>query len=684
MKTLAYIAILVLSVVGLVSAQALRIDSVSVDSVWNSDSVWSVGGTQHKQLRRDCKVSFIPNGNGGAVQIFLTMSVDSGKTWTFSPESLIVLYGGLTSLASIGIKKLLMIRVIGGDRSGVAFKVSGKQSQPKLSGKAIGLVAVVSPGQNAITTVTLNNSDLTANDGYSYLAKSFLDVNGDGKMDDSAEGAYTFTCNITVPAAGASAPKVIVKAKDLNGFWSAPETLTVTFGLLIDAAYRTIGNQQAIKSWFYSLWMIGDIASDDAEKGGYNPADMKELQDINDFSVKSKNIVTATHWYAPFEGIFLPNRIIDSLPKNSMDAALKTQYIGEAKFLRAWSFFILVKTFGDVPLLTHTLSFADYCQARAPKAQVWTQIETDLKEAASALPEKSEYAPADVWRASKGTANALLVKAYMYQSKFAEAKALADKIIASGQYSLEPNYADIFTLAHENGVESIFEFQYYDDTTNNSWGNDNPGQLITVFQGPRNYNNDGYSSGWGFDCPTQNLVDEFEIGDPRKKATIISAGDTLNNGTPGQWIPLNPYGYRPTPYNAKKYLLEYEKRRPAMRNSPANWRAIRYSEILLFAAEASNEVDETADALKYLNMVRARVGLPAVTTTDKAELRNAIYHERRVELAMEGDRFWDVVRQGRGAEVFGPRGFKKGINEVFPVPQAEIDSCALLTQNVGY
>jgi hypothetical protein len=681
MKILTYITVFILASFGLAPAQELRVDSVSVDSVWNSDSSWTLGGAAVNRKSRDCTVSFYARG-GGIARIYVALSLDSGKTFSFAPESLKVLEGYTDSLPiPINEKQIITVRVLGGDRQGIAFRLTARQSAPKILGRAKGLVLITTPGQNAMTTLTINSSQASKYDGFCYFARTYVDASGDGVFEDSSaeKDPSTLTCNTAVPAPG-QASRVIVKGKDRNGLWSAPETLSVEVGLVIDAAYRSIASQVgAGGSGFFNHWMIGDIVSDDAEKGGEAAADLAELLALRDFKTDAKNSIIAAQWYTPFESIFYANRIIDSLPHITMDAALRARNVAEAKFLRAWSYFILMRTFGDVPLLTHSLSFKGYCQARSPRAQLWAQIETDCKEAASVLPEKSGYALADQGRATKGAANALLVKAYIYQKNFIGAKSLADTLIASGQYSLEPMYADIFTLSHENGVESVFEFQYSTDTTYAVFTIENSGQIISVFQGLRS----DPEGGWGFDCPTQNLVNEFEAGDPRRGATIVAVGDRLRRGTPKEWI-VTQATWTPTGYNAKKYLNEYHYPPTPILSNPANWRAIRYSDVLLFAAEASNEVDNPTDALKYLNMVRSRVGLSAVVTTDKDSLRTAIFHERRVELALEGNRFWDVVRQGNGAAVFGARGFKAGIHEVFPIPQTAIDACNTLTQNSGY
>jgi starch-binding outer membrane protein, SusD/RagB family len=652
------------------------VDSVSIDSVWNSDSTWPTG----QRLSRDCKVSFWLQGAGYA-RVSAAMSVDSGKTWGFSQDSIFITpYTPV--LLKVGSKDSVTVRVLGADRPGVALRISARQAAPILDvrSKKV-LLLTLSPGQN--TTAEFQCNVLLNHDGAcTALEKVYWDASADGIIDDSTPNANfttpnTWTWQTTMPSDGQTR-KVIVRARDKNGLLAPPDTVTVTFALLINDLCRSIG-------WLYNSsgmfnhWMIGDIVSDDAEKGGEGPTDAPDLQLLRDFKADARSFYLGGQWHVPYETILMANRAIDSLPGVAMDASLMTRQTAEAKFLRAWSCFILVKSFGDVPLALHAYSARDYCGTRTPKAYVWTQIEQDLMQAVAGLPKKSEYSGADIGRTSKGAAQALLVKAYIYQNKFSHAKALADTIILSKEYALEPNFADNFLLSHENGVESVFEIQYFTDTAG-TWSNDFGGQNISIYQGSRDAE---YFRGWGFDCPTQSLAAEFEPGDVRKKATIIAVGDILYWGTPMEQT-LTSFS-SPTGMNARKYLLEYcGDKLPSMANAPANWRAIRYAEVLLFAAEASNEIGNVSDAAVYLNMVRARAGLPAAVAADKDGMRNAIYHERRVELALEGHRFWDVVRQGRGGAVFGSMGFQTGINEIFPVPQSARDSCGSLSQNPGY
>ncbi|MBN1131170.1 MAG: RagB/SusD family nutrient uptake outer membrane protein, partial [Chitinispirillaceae bacterium] len=292
-----------------------------------------------------------------------------------------------------------------------------------------------------------------------------------------------------------------------------------------------------------------------------------------------------------------------------------------------------------------------------------------------ALPEKSGYASSDLGRATKGAANALLAKAHIFQSEWSQALDRAARVIDSKEYGLEPNYADNFKLSHENGIESVFEIQHLEISTS-AYGDENEGQETSIYQGSRNAT---FFTGWGFNCPTQDFVDEFEQNDPRLKATVVFDGDIIYENTPVHQRADNSMS--PTKMGARKYMLEYQATAPNISNAPANWRSIRFADVLLFHAEAANETGDAPTALGSLNKVRQRVSMPAVTATDQDELRQAIYHERRVELGLEGHRFYDLVRQGRAAEVLADNGFVEGKHEYFPLPQLELDVCDKLVQN---
>jgi hypothetical protein len=446
-----------------------------------------------------------------------------------------------------------------------------------------------------------------------------------------------------------------------------------------DQAIKAVTAVYDAAAWYNSQemyeWFMGDICSDDAEKGGENAADWAELQQLKEFRANAGNTICFGRWSEFYQGVYRANLVIANVPGIDMDPDLRDRLVAEAKFLRGYFYFQLVKTFGGVPLITHVLNPSEYCQPRATMEECWAHIEKDLSDAADVLPEKSAYPATDMGRATKGAANALLAKALIFQSKWGDAQNRALRVIDSKEYDLEPNYADNFKLSHENGTESIFEIQHVEIATS-TWGDENEGQVTAIYQGSRNAT---FFTGWGFDCPTQDFVNEFEPNDPRLKATVVFDKDIIYDGTPVQQKADNSMS--PTKMAARKYMLEYQPLPPNMSNAPGNWRAIRFADVLLFHAEAANENGDAASALKSLNRVRARVGMPDVTTTEKAALRQAVYHERRVELGLEGHRFFDLVRQGRAAQVLAKNGFVQGKHEYFPLPQLELDVCDKLVQN---
>lgn len=458
-------------------------------------------------------------------------------------------------------------------------------------------------------------------------------------------------------------------------------------GVESDATFFT-SKENAIKAvtavydatgWRYSQeiseWFLGDIVSDDAEKGGENAADWPELQLLKEFKGNASSTICFYRWSENYQGIYRANLVITNVPKIDMDTDLRDRLVAEAKFLRAYFYFQLVKTFGAVPMITTILTPSEYCQPRATIGACWAQIEKDLKEAADVLPEKSEYPVSEMGRATKGAANALLAKAYIFQKKWGDARDRAALVIDSKEYNLEPNYADNFKLSHENGIESVYEIQHVEIPTS-LYGDENEGQETSIYQGSRNAT---FFTGWGFDCPTQDFVDEFESNDLRLKATVIFDGDIIYEGTPVQQKANNAIS--PTKMAARKYMLEYQAQVPEKSNAQANWRAIRFADVLLFHAEAANETGDSTAALKSLNRVRQRVSMPVVTVTGKDALRKAIFHERRVELGLEGHRFFDLVRQGRAADVLTKNGFVEGKHNYFPIPQLEMDVCDKLVQN---
>lgn len=427
----------------------------------------------------------------------------------------------------------------------------------------------------------------------------------------------------------------------------------------------------------FSYIGITDIASDDADKGSV-PGDAGFLQDINDFTFDANNTAVNGIWSGYFQGVFRANQVIANVPEIEMDEELKSRLIGEARFLRAYFYFFLVRTYGDLPLIERPLNPNEYVQTRVSKDLIYEFIEEDLQFAAANLPEKSEYEASQLGRATSGAAKSFLAKVHLFQNEFQEAYDLAEEVITSGEYALYPDYEGIFRKEGEHSSESIFEVS----TVALEAGGG--GSQFNEVQGIRGNPNNG----WGFNGPSDDLMAAYEENDPRLAATIINDGDTLPSG---EVVQADPNMGEDARFSRKAWLPE---RPPSgFGNSGANIRLFRYADLLLIAAEAANEIGNSSQALEYVNMVRerARQGnediLPDFTMTDQAELRNAIYHERRVELAMEQHRYFDLVRQGRAQEVFAVLGitWTPDKHEVYPVPQSEIDiSGGSITQNPGY
>lgn len=450
-------------------------------------------------------------------------------------------------------------------------------------------------------------------------------------------------------------------------------------GRAVNAMY---GNLRTWNNTAFAAICIESIGSDDAVKGSV-ANDAAFINQYDNFTVDPAEGQLDGFWTGQYQNINFSNQILDHVPNVNMDGALKARYLAEAKFIRAYSYFRLVRAFGNIPLVLHvpdSLTAQNPPQVTADK--VWAAIEQDLTDAAAVLP--VSYGPSDIGRATKGAALSLHAKVAMYLKKWPDVLNYTNQVLALGVYDLFPDYYQEFRYANENSIESVFEIQcdYIPGNTDI-----NSSQYSQV-QGNRDVT--PKSAGWGFNVPTQSLVDSFETGDPRLTGTVMLAGTTTPSGDA---VPM-PAAGAPDKYNMKSYVPFAIATLSDNQGCGQNVRVIRFADVLLMNAEALNETGSSAAALIPLERVRARArakstnpatNLPAVTTTDQAALRGAIYHERRVELAMENDRYFDVIRQGRAAAVFGPLGWKAGKNEVWPIPQAEIDnSGGVLKQNTGY
>ncbi len=444
--------------------------------------------------------------------------------------------------------------------------------------------------------------------------------------------------------------------------------------------------------WLNQVVPIGDIASDNSVTGGEGASDVLSLQQIDDFTHYPINSTLADIWQSSYEGINRANYLHQYKAKNiageTIDFAGKDALYGEVYFLRAYYYFTLVKMFGDVPLFVdRRLTLADSkTLVRAPKAEVYKQIEKDLLAAIAVLP----TIQAEKGRITKGTAQALLGKAYLYQNNYAAAAPMLDNVITGGAYSLVSNLASVYLESGENGPESVFEIQYSNGQGTYDWGHVTRGQGNYAVQqcGVRGLNGSAsmpYSQGWSTNLPTQNLSAIYASGDQRKAVTLLDI-EAYKTANPSFNITYQVAPYRNTGLYNQKYLPRKGQTSGQVElNYLNNQRIIRYADVLLMAAEAYNKINNDSKAQNYLNQVRRRAfgdNAHDILSTGTT-LYDAILNERRMELAMDGERFFDLVRTGKAATVLGPLGFVANKHELFPIPQGEVDMSGL-TQNPGY
>jgi len=445
-------------------------------------------------------------------------------------------------------------------------------------------------------------------------------------------------------------------------------------------ATNAIYNTLRIAAYNSGTFPILDIMSDDALKGS-NPTDAAATIGAYD---RFQHIPTEGSlqdwWNTLYQGVRRANIVLEKVPPLEINESLKTRLVGEASFLRALFYFDLVRAWGGVPIVTNTAAETEL--VRSSREDVYNLIESDLLTAITNLPEKSAYAAADMGRATKGAARGLLAKVYLFQNNFTNAERYALEVINSGQYSLEPEFTRASNVAGEFGVESVFEVGAIGQE-----GIENGGNQYANVQGVRGTPN----RGWGFNRPSPDLIAAFGPNDPRREATVSYLGEVLDEvtiagdgGTPDEIRDAAGNIIEIETYNQKVWT-------PGI-NVPTQWehnrRILRYADVLLIAAEASNENNKAAQALTFLNQVRARARgnnaaiLPDISETNKDALRDIILNERRLELAMESHRFWDLVRTNRAAAELGPLGFIPGKHELLPIPQVEIDlTQGRITQN---
>ncbi|WP_029905716.1 RagB/SusD family nutrient uptake outer membrane protein [Prevotella sp. 10(H)] len=448
---------------------------------------------------------------------------------------------------------------------------------------------------------------------------------------------------------------------------------------------------------------IQGFRSEDAEKGSSADDGDNEANYFDNFQYNKVGMIEG-YWSAHFELIQNANSVIDDMkavPVEEQNDRFVINY-AEAHFFRAFAFFNLVRAFGEVPLLNFKINEGEEAKANIPKssiADIYKQIDDDLKIAEEGLP--TSWEKKFIGRLTWGAARALHAKTYLTRNDWPNTYAAAMDVVSSGIYNLDTPFNQIFRESGENSSESVLEFQctaVASESDINKYGSQ-----FSQAQGVRGGGE--WDLGWGWHTPTEILANAFEPNDPRKDETLLYFYKSQAEADAPGAIANKPWGEKPIAYGTviAKYFNKKAYTDPALRDKYAsasrqggwvNIRIIRFADVVLMAAEAANEMGgKTDEALELLERIRARARggdntiLPEVTTTDQAELRNAIRHERRIELAMEFDRFYDLVRWGIAKDVLHAAGKTnyEDKHALLPIPQLEIDkSNGVLVQNPNY
>jgi len=462
----------------------------------------------------------------------------------------------------------------------------------------------------------------------------------------------------------------------------------------VNAVYSTL-HRGGISRWMPFYYIIR------ADEGLSTSPATPIVNNMDQFNTTDYNFWGAYDvWRDLYVGVFRANQVIDNVPGIEMDATMKQRVLGEAKFLRGLFYYNLASLWGNVPLMIET-SKPEAKPSTSPVAEVWAQVEQDLSEAAAALP--TSYGSADLGRATRGAAYALLAKTLMQQGKYNEALTPLNWL-AEGEgatiYDLMADYRDNFLVSSENNQESVFEWQFElnpgenhdDDTDMSRPDNLNYGNSLAQFFGPSGVGwSDGEARRW--------LVDEFlqenTAGgdrDPRLAGSLLF-DYTDEAGPDATMIYGQTFSQRYGPGNQRVWFRKFQNdhwKNFEGYNSPNNWRYIRYADVLLMYAEALNETGSTTQAYQFVDRVRERAGLEKLSVAmpglNQQQFLEQLKHERITELTGEGHRWNDLARWGDlgpGLDIRDPAfsGFVIGKHELLPIPQQEIDINPELDQN---
>ena len=439
---------------------------------------------------------------------------------------------------------------------------------------------------------------------------------------------------------------------------------------------------------FENMITMLNAGSDDQYAGGGGATDGAGIQGFSNYTITPFTI-PASFWNDHYQGIFKANMLLVKLPTTTMDETKKARFVAEAKAVRGMCYFNLVRMFKNVPLILEPISTSEmYGIVQATPEDVYAQIEKDLNEAIAALPPTVTLST-EAGRFTKGAAQALLGKVYLYENKGAQAA--AQLAIVNGPtpgqpspygYALLPKFSDLWVVANKFNSEYILGTSHTNQGLGSweNWGNSrDEGNTVCIMVGPRGYTKIGSGapdlpSGWSFNVFTQEFYDVIK-SDPRFDATVLDM-KALSAAKQASYIE----GYQNTGYFFKKYMPTSADVSTLGGSKELNYKQdsyiIRLADTYLMEAEALGATGARAQAL--LDAVRNRVGLPSVPVT-----LSAIKAERRLELAGEGQRFFDLVRWGDAASKLASRGFTANKNEIFPIPNAETLGTKI-TQNPGY